>query len=78
MLPCKTRPVCEQRSGAKENATPFGAPRDRRSSLSSTVHAGGRIEFVDFAEAIGKMKTADPNGELVNAARSVGIEFGEE
>jgi len=24
------------------------------------------------------MKTADPNGELVNAARSVGIEFGEE
>jgi hypothetical protein len=78
MFPCKTRPVCEPRAGAKQNATPFGAARDRRSSLSSTVHAGGRIEFVDFAEVIGKLKTAASNGELVNTARSVGIQFGEE
>jgi 6-phosphofructokinase 1 len=39
---------------------------------------GDRIEFVDVAEAIGKMKTVDPNGELVKAAKAVGIHFGEE
>ena len=39
---------------------------------------GNRIEYVDIAEAIGKMKAVDPNGDLVNTARSVGIHFGEE
>ena len=39
---------------------------------------GDKIEFVDIAEAIGKMKTVDPAGELVNTARSIGIHFGEE
>ena len=39
---------------------------------------GDRIEFVDVAEAIGKMKSVDPNGELVKAAKAVGIHFGEE
>jgi 6-phosphofructokinase 1 len=39
---------------------------------------GGKIEFVDIAEAIGKLKSVDPHGELVNTARSVGIHFGDE
>jgi len=36
-----------------------------------------KIEAVDIAEAIGKMKNVDPNGELVQAARAVGICFGD-
>ena len=39
---------------------------------------GGKIEFVDIAEAIGKLKSVDPHGDLVNTARSVGIRFGDE
>lgn len=39
---------------------------------------GGKIEYVDIAEAIGKMKTVDPNGQLVNTARSIGTHFGDE
>lgn len=39
---------------------------------------GDKIEFVEIAEAIGKMKGVDPKGELVNTARAVGIRFGEE
>jgi 6-phosphofructokinase 1 len=38
---------------------------------------GDKIEFVSIADAVGKSKTVDPNGELVNTARSVGIQFGE-
>jgi len=36
-----------------------------------------RIEAVDIAEAIGKMKNVDPGGELVSAARAIGICFGD-
>jgi len=36
-----------------------------------------RIEAVDIAEAIGKMKNVDPQGELVSAARAIGICFGD-
>jgi 6-phosphofructokinase 1 len=37
---------------------------------------GNKIEAVDIAEAVGKMKAVDPNGDLVNMARSIGISFG--
>lgn len=50
----------------------------QRGFLKMVALRGGRIEFVDIAEAIGKMKAVDPNGELVNTARSVGIHFGDE
>jgi 6-phosphofructokinase 1 len=46
--------------------------------LKMVALRGGKIEFVDIAEAIGKMKAVDPQGELVNTARAVGIRFGEE
>ncbi len=36
-----------------------------------------RIQCVDIREAIGKMKTVDPEGELVRAARAIGISFGD-
>ena len=36
-----------------------------------------RIQTVEIAEAIGKMKTVDPNGELVRMAKSIGISFGD-
>lgn len=39
---------------------------------------GNRIEVVDIAEAVGKMKVVDPHGELVNVARSIGMHFGDE
>jgi hypothetical protein len=39
---------------------------------------GGKIVFVDIAEAIGKMKGVDPKGELVSTARSIGIHMGDE
>ncbi len=39
---------------------------------------GDKIVFVNIVDAIGKMKAVDPNGELVNTARSVGIHFGDE
>jgi ATP-dependent phosphofructokinase / diphosphate-dependent phosphofructokinase len=34
------------------------------------------ISFVDIADAIGNLKTVPPNGELVRAARAIGICFG--
>lgn len=37
----------------------------------------GAIKVVDIAEAIGKMKTVDPDGELVRAAKAVGVSFGD-
>jgi ATP-dependent phosphofructokinase / diphosphate-dependent phosphofructokinase len=37
-----------------------------------------KIKFVDISEAIGQMKMVDPNGELVNTAKSIGIHFGDE
>ncbi len=39
---------------------------------------GDKIVFVNISDAIGKMKAVDPQGELVNTARSVGIHFGDE
>jgi phosphofructokinase-like protein len=36
-----------------------------------------RIEAVDITEAIGKLKTVDPNGQLVQTARAIGISFGD-
>jgi 6-phosphofructokinase 1 len=36
-----------------------------------------RIQAVDLREAIGKMKTVDPEGELVRTARAIGISFGD-
>jgi len=50
----------------------------QRGFLKMVALRGGKIEFVDIAEAIGKMKTVDPAGEMVNTARSVGIHFGDE
>ena len=50
----------------------------QRGFLKMVALRGDKIEFVDIAEAIGKMKTVDPAGELVNTARSIGIHFGEE
>ena len=35
------------------------------------------IQSVAIAQAIGKMKGVDPNGELVRAARAIGISFGD-
>ena len=34
------------------------------------------IRAVTIADAVGKMKTVDPNGEIVRAARAIGISFG--
>ena len=36
-----------------------------------------RIEAVDIAHAIGKLKTVDPKGQLVQTAKAVGISFGD-
>ncbi len=36
-----------------------------------------RIEAVDIAQAIGQLKTVDPNGQLVQTAKAVGISFGD-
>jgi len=35
-----------------------------------------RIEAVDIAQAIGKLKTVDPAGQLVQMAKAIGISFG--
>ena len=35
------------------------------------------IRAVSIADAVGRMKVVDPNGELVSAARAVGIGFGD-
>jgi len=36
-----------------------------------------RIEAVDIAQAIGKLKTVDPNGQMVQTAKAIGISFGD-
>src|SRR5580765_2537461 len=36
-----------------------------------------RIEAVDIAQAIGCLKTVDPDGQLVQTARAIGISFGD-
>ena len=36
-----------------------------------------RIEAVDIVHAIGQLKTVDPNGQLVQAAKAIGISFGD-
>ncbi len=36
-----------------------------------------RIQSVDIAEAVGKMKTVEPDGEMVQMAKSIGISFGD-
>ena len=36
-----------------------------------------RIEAVDIVQAIGQLKTVDPNGQLVQAAKAIGISFGD-
>src|SRR5690349_18357850 len=36
-----------------------------------------RIEAVDIAQAVGRMKMVDPNGQLVGAAKAIGISFGD-
>ena len=38
---------------------------------------GGAIVQVPLTEACAKMKTVDPQGELVHVARSIGISFGD-
>jgi phosphofructokinase-like protein len=35
------------------------------------------IRVVDIAKAVGKLKTVDPQGEIVRAARAIGISFGD-
>src|SRR5258708_26527378 len=35
------------------------------------------VESVDMAEAVGALKAVDPNGEMVRAARAIGICFGD-
>lgn len=37
----------------------------------------GRIEAVDIVQAIGQLKTVNPNGQLVQAAKAIGISFGD-
>ncbi|MGH9501379.1 MAG: 6-phosphofructokinase [Terriglobales bacterium] len=37
----------------------------------------GQVEAVDIAEAIGRLKTVDPKGQLVQAAKAIGISFGD-
>ena len=36
-----------------------------------------RIESVDIAQAIGQLKTVDPNGQMVQMAKAIGISFGD-
>jgi 6-phosphofructokinase 1 len=38
---------------------------------------GDSIVSVDVAHAIGRLKSVDPKGELVRAARAIGIGFGD-
>jgi ATP-dependent phosphofructokinase / diphosphate-dependent phosphofructokinase len=38
---------------------------------------GERVEAVNIAEAIGRTKTVDPDGQMVNTARAIGICFGD-
>jgi len=36
-----------------------------------------RICAVDIAQAVGRLKRVDPQGEIVHAARAIGICFGD-
>ena len=36
-----------------------------------------RIEAVDIVQAIGQLKTVNPSGQLVQAAKAIGISFGD-
>lgn len=36
-----------------------------------------KVRFVEISEAIGRMKSVDPEGELVTTAKSIGIGFGD-
>jgi ATP-dependent phosphofructokinase / diphosphate-dependent phosphofructokinase len=38
---------------------------------------GDKIESADIAEACGKIKLVDPNGQLVHTARAIGVSFGD-
>jgi 6-phosphofructokinase 1 len=38
---------------------------------------GAQVLSVDIAEAVGVTKSVDPHGELVEAARAIGICFGD-
>ncbi|HWZ43731.1 MAG TPA: ATP-dependent 6-phosphofructokinase, partial [Candidatus Saccharimonadales bacterium] len=38
---------------------------------------GARVQSVDIAEAVGVIKSVDPNGELVETARAIGVCFGD-
>jgi 6-phosphofructokinase 1 len=38
---------------------------------------GGQIQAVDISEAVGRLKTVNPEGELVRAARAIGTCFGD-
>jgi 6-phosphofructokinase 1 len=38
---------------------------------------GDSIIAVDVAHAIGHLKSVNPNGEIVRAARAIGIGFGD-
>jgi ATP-dependent phosphofructokinase / diphosphate-dependent phosphofructokinase len=37
-----------------------------------------QVIYVDISEAIGKMKAVNPTGEMVRAAKAIGIHFGDE
>jgi phosphofructokinase-like protein len=37
---------------------------------------GNKIQYVSLEEAVGKLKTVDPEGELIKIARAVGVGFG--
>jgi hypothetical protein len=38
---------------------------------------GGQVKSVDIAEAVGQIRTVDPNGQLVLTARAIGVSFGD-
>ena len=38
---------------------------------------GSKIQFVEISEAVGAMKAVDPKGELVQAAKAIGVCFGD-
>ncbi|HUQ49852.1 MAG TPA: 6-phosphofructokinase [Terriglobales bacterium] len=38
---------------------------------------GTRIQSVHISEAVGKLKTVEPDGEMVNMAKAIGISFGD-
>jgi 6-phosphofructokinase 1 len=38
---------------------------------------GEHVCTVDIADAVGRLKLVDPNGELVRTARAIGICFGD-